>query len=133
MKLMTAITLALFVAGCDEAYAQSGYYTTDTTPDEISQVAGQALLTAENGMTLYTSDKDTTGVSNCGDSCTVNWPPYLVAADVIAPANSFSVVQRRDGSLQWAKDGAPLYFWVGDAAPGDTNGNGIGGVWHIAQ
>jgi len=35
--------------------------------------------------------------------------------------------------MQWAKDGAPLYFWIGDSATGDTNGDGVGGVWHIAK
>ena len=26
--------------------------------------------------------------------------------------------------------GRPLYFYIGDAVPGDTNGDGAGGVWH---
>ena len=28
-------------------------------------------------------------------------------------------------------DGWPLYFFSGDAAPGDTNGQGIGDVWYV--
>jgi predicted lipoprotein with Yx(FWY)xxD motif len=25
----------------------------------------------------------------------------------------------------------PLYYWVGDAKPGDTMGQGVGGVWYV--
>jgi len=42
-------------------------------------------------------------------------------------------IERKDGSKQWAKDGKPLYFWVGDTEPGETNGDGVGGVWHVAR
>lgn len=131
MKLITALALGVIVAGCDQAYAQGGYYGTDTDSEQVTQVAGQGLLTAENGMTLYTFDKDSAGTSNCYDSCANSWPPYV--ADASATMDGLTTVTRRDGSLQWAKDGAPLYFWIGDSAPGDTTGDGVGGVWHIAQ
>lgn len=133
MKLIVTISLGLLVAGCEEAYAQSGYFAADTAPDKITLAAGHGPLSAENGMTLYTFDNDSAGTSNCYDSCAVSWSPYLAAAGAAAPADGFSTVQRRDGTQQWAKDGAPLYFWAGDAAPGDTNGDGVGGVWHIAK
>ena len=28
-------------------------------------------------------------------------------------------------------DGWPLYFFANDAAPGDHNGQGVGGVWFV--
>ena len=82
-------------------------------------------------MTLYTFDKDSAVTSTCYGDCAVNWPPYL--ADAGATMDGLTVIARNDGTQQWAKDGAPLYFWIGDAAPGDTNGDGVGGVWHIAK
>ncbi|MCK0096578.1 hypothetical protein MWU60_13435 [Yoonia sp. F2084L] len=132
MKLIAAISAGLFVAACDEAYAQSYDYSYDTKPSEVTLAAGHGPLTAANGMTLYTFDNDAAGVSNCYDSCAESWPPYLVEAGA-APGEGFTQVARNDGTSQWAKDGAPLYFWVGDAAPGDTTGDGVGGVWHIAK
>lgn len=36
-------------------------------------------LTDQNGMTLYTFDKDRPGESNCYDQCALSWPPYLVS------------------------------------------------------
>ena len=40
---------------------------------------------------------------------------------------------RKDGAEQWAFKGMPLYYWAGDSKPGDTNGDGVGGVWHVLK
>ncbi|MFQ6549465.1 hypothetical protein AADZ90_016035 [Aestuariibius sp. 2305UL40-4] len=132
MKLMPVLALGVFVAGCDEAYAYdySSYGAADAT---VTQVAGHGPLTAANGMTVYTFDNDAPGVSNCYGDCAVSWPPYGASAGEQPPAEGLTTVERRDGTLQWAKDGEPLYFWVGDTQPGDTTGDGVGGVWHVAS
>ncbi len=90
------------------------------------------VLTGENGMTLYTFKKDTAGVSNCNDKCAANWPP-LMAADGDMADGAYSIITRADGSKQWAKDGMALYFWVKDAKPGDTTGQGVNDVWDVAK
>ncbi len=95
------------------------------------EIGGQEVLTDANGMTLYTYDKDTAGASNCYDQCAVNWPP-LFAADGAAAEGDFTIVERTDGTKMWAYDGMPLYLWVKDTKPGDTTGDGVGGVWHTA-
>jgi len=88
------------------------------------------VLVDANGMTLYIFDNDTTGVSNCYDKCAANWPP-LMATDADMADGDYSVIERTDGTKQWAYDGMPLYFWVNDTQPGDTTGDGVGGVWHV--
>ncbi len=91
-------------------------------------------LTFENldGMTLYVFDNDTVGVSNCNSSlCITTWPP-LIADDNAAVEAPFTIVTREDGLNQWALRDKPLYFFSGDSAPGDINGEGVGGVWHVA-
>ena len=40
---------------------------------------------------------------------------------------------RKDGSMQVAYNGSPLYYYAADKAAGDTNGQGVGDVWFIAQ
>lgn len=96
-----------------------------------TDIGGKMVLTDFNGMTLYIFDKDTAGVSNCYDTCAEKWPPLFADADATAEGD-FSVVQRTDGSAMWAYKGMPLYYWYEDAAPGDTKGDGVGGVWHLA-
>lgn len=90
------------------------------------------MLTDADGMTLYTFDKDEGGVSTCYDQCAVNWPPYLGSADA-KMSEGWTLVERTDGTMQWAYDGKPLYYYVGDAAKGDMTGDGRGGVWHVVM
>lgn len=90
------------------------------------------VLTGAKGMTLYTFDKDGKGMSNCYDSCAKNWPPFMAGKGAKA-SGGYSLVKRKDGSEQWAKDGMPLYYWVRDKKPGDVTGDGVNGVWHAAK
>jgi len=93
-----------------------------------AQAAG--MVTDKNGMTLYIFDKDTGGVSACYDECAVNWPPYLGKADDKL-TEGWTLAKRTDGALQWAYDGKPMYYFIGDKAKGDLNGDKKGGVWHV--
>ena len=45
--------------------------------------------------------------------------------------DAWTLVARSDGTLQWAYDGKPTYFYAGDAVAGDMSGDGAGGVWHV--
>jgi predicted lipoprotein with Yx(FWY)xxD motif len=93
-------------------------------------VHAAGMLTAKNGMTLYVYDKDTGGVSSCYDDCAKHWPPYTAKAGDSAVKN-WTLVKRNDGSMQWAYDGKPVYFYADDKKSGDKTGDGKGGVWHI--
>jgi predicted lipoprotein with Yx(FWY)xxD motif len=54
-------------------------------------------------------------------SCTDLWPP--VHADIGAkPVGKWSIVERRDGTRQWAYDDQPAYTSVRDELPGDVLG-----------
>jgi hypothetical protein len=46
-------------------------------------------------------------------------------------AGSLGSVKDMDGTVQATYDGYPLYTYAGDMAPGETAGNGAGGVWHV--
>lgn len=98
-----------------------------------SALAGDAtILTDNQGMTLYTFDKDKKGESVCYDGCAAKWPPYT-ASEYAKGKWGFKVITRKDGTKQWAYKNKPLYTWVGDSAKGDTTGDGVGGVWHTAK
>ena len=92
--------------------------------------AAQAGLIADaKGMTLYVFDKDVGGKPSCYDACAAKWPPYLGKADAKL-TEGWTLVDRTDGTKQWAYDGKPMYYFAGDKAKGDMAGDGMGGVWH---
>ncbi len=102
-----------------------------TLAAEPAMVNGGKLVDHE-GMTLYTFDKDSAGKSACNDQCAVNWPPLAADADSSAEGN-WTVVTRDDKTRQWAYDGKPLYTFKSDKKAGDVEGDGKGGVWHVAK
>ncbi len=93
------------------------------------------FLTDAKGMTLYIFLKDEPGKSNCYDACAQNWPPLLTEGAPVAgegvDASLLGTTERTDGSMQVTYNGYPLYYWVNDAAPGDTNGQGVKDVWFV--
>jgi predicted lipoprotein with Yx(FWY)xxD motif len=105
--------------------------STITLAAEPAMVNGGKLVDHE-GMTLYTFDKDSAGKSACNDQCAVNWPPLAADADSSAEGK-WTVVTRDDKTRQWAYDGKPLYTFKSDKRAGDVEGDGKGGVWHVAK
>jgi predicted lipoprotein with Yx(FWY)xxD motif len=92
------------------------------------------VLTDAKGDTLYWYSKDTRdGPSTCTGACLTAWPAVLGQA-VAAPGVKFSGqlgdVTDVGGAIQATYNGYPLYTYKEDMAPGDTTGNGAGGVWH---
>jgi predicted lipoprotein with Yx(FWY)xxD motif len=122
------------------AAAVSAVFALSVTPSlaqtpaavKIADTAKGRVLVNTNGMTLYTFDRDDgSGKSNCNGKCATNWPP-LTATTNAANAGNWSVIDRNDGSKQWAYKGKPLYTWMDDKRPGDTDGDGRNNVWHVA-
>lgn len=90
------------------------------------------VLVDHAGMTVYTFDKDdrNSGKSVCNDACAKNWPPVKAAADAKAKGD-YTVVERDDGTKQWAYKGQPLYTFAKDGKPGDRTGDKARDVWHV--
>lgn len=115
----------------------------DTTTTTAAASGGETLSTAStslgevlvdaDGLTVYLFMNDTDGTSTCVDQCADTWP--AVTADgtptVAGGADDSKVgtTDRADGTTHVTYNGHPLYTFSGDAAPGDTNGEGIGDVW----
>ena len=112
---------------------------------EVSESAdfGQILVNGE-GMSLYLFMADTQngGTSTCGDDdgCATEWPPLVTDGDPVADEGVdetlLGTITRDDGSTQVTYNGWPLYLFAEDAAPGDTNGQGIdefGGLWFLVS
>ncbi len=81
------------------------------------------------GRSVYTFDKDETGKSNCSGGCLAVWPAFVAKAEAM-PKGEFGIIEA-NGVRQWTVNGKPLYYFAGDAKPGDRNGDGKGGTWHL--
>ena len=82
---------------------------------------------------LYFYDRDTRpGRSTCYRTCRSLWPPLFAEADA-RPAGDFSVIERSDGTRQWAWQGKPLYRWVSDRRWGQADGDRVSGVWTLVR
>jgi predicted lipoprotein with Yx(FWY)xxD motif len=94
------------------------------------------ILTTSDGYTLYTFDNDVagSGASACNAGCAANWPPLPVSNPTASSDvnGELGTITRDDGSPQVTYNGKPLYLFSGDAAAGDTNGDGVAGIWHVA-
>lgn len=121
MKPLIPLLIAALLSACSNL----GYAANPVHMD------GDRLVT-DNGMTLYVFDQDLSTTSNCNGKCAENWPP-LYASDPGETHGELAVIQRQDKTWQYTWRGMPLYHWSKDQKPGDTKGDGIGGVWHIAR
>jgi len=94
------------------------------------------VLTDATGMTLYTFTRDTanSGKSAASGAVLQAWPPLYVDGTPTKPAavtGDLGTITT-DGKQQVTYKGMPLYHYSGDSKAGDTNGQGIGGVWFVA-
>lgn len=142
--LITATSAALLAGGCASMKAAS---TPPSTP-KASAAAGapaaamkavtigkhgaDTILTS-NGFALYYFDPDTPTTSACTGACAQTWPPAAgpVTPGPGLPVAQFATIARPDGSTQATFGGHPLYRYSGDSAPGQVNGDGIAGTWHL--
>lgn len=101
-------------------------------PVTVMKNGTDQYLADSNGMTLYYFTKDASGASTCTGQCLERWPIFFTD-NVMVPtgmdAKEFGTITRADGKKQNTFRGWPLYYWSGDKAAGQTNGQGFNGVW----
>ncbi|WP_125778030.1 hypothetical protein [Antribacter gilvus] len=88
------------------------------------------------GMTLYQFDDDTQGgdESSCTGQCLTAWPPAHAGDEdptLEGVTGEVGTITGTDGMPQLTLNGWPLYYFAGDAAPGDTSGQGVNDVWWV--
>ena len=119
------------------AVAFAGVALADQHAVKLSEKEGIGKFLADSkGMTLYFFKKDSPGKSACAGPCVEKWPPYhREKVDVPAgvKAEDFGAISRDDGKKQTTYKGMPLYYFVGDKNPGDTAGQGMGGMWYVVN
>lgn len=96
---------------------------------------GEILVDGE-GRTLYGFTPDSAGEPTCYEGCAAAWPPLVSAGEITVGEglddSAFSTVARTDDAGDQVKVGDwPLYYFASDTAPGQTNGQGVGGKWFV--
>ena len=118
--------------------APTGVPVTGAATVNVAEVGtfGQALVDAEGrSLYLFTNDTQNSGISSCTGDCLVEWPPLFTDGEPVAgegvDAAMLGTITLPDGTSQVTYNGWPLYYFHEDTAAGDTNGQGLGGVWFL--
>ncbi|HVQ89574.1 MAG TPA: hypothetical protein VMU51_00940 [Mycobacteriales bacterium] len=160
LTIIGAAVLAVAIAGCSKdsgdpaagskpaAGSQSAPAATPSgsTP-AVQQVASNVMLkmspsthgdilTDQDGRVVYAFEPDKQqGTSNCAGACLATWPALTSRSKVTAgpgvSTNLLGSAARAEGATQATYNDWPLYFYAGDVAPGDTDGQGTNGIWWV--
>jgi len=152
VSILIAVAAAFAIALVSTAYGSTAYssggYGSPIAASTATHVAAATVgvrhtslgrvIVDSKGRTLYLFEKDTSRRSACSGQCAQFWPPLLTHA---APVASTGVkqsllrkIRRADGTQQVTYAGHPLYLYVGDTKPGQTNGEGsqeFGAGWDV--
>ncbi|MFF0163549.1 SCO0930 family lipoprotein [Streptomyces sp. NPDC005263] len=96
------------------------------------------VVVDKNGHTVYRFLKDTAWpdpISACTGACLEKWPavaPVDINDTKGIQKKGYMNFTRPDGVEQQTINCWPIYTFSGDKAPGDTNGQGVGGTWYAA-
>jgi predicted lipoprotein with Yx(FWY)xxD motif len=147
--------IAVAIAGCGGNDDNGGNNSSSNAPPAASasastQRGGGATVDAQSsgelgkilvdskGRTLYLFEKDTGPKSTCSGACAAAWPPFTTSgkpkAGAGVKASMLGTTARSDGTREVTYNGHPLYYYAGDQAPGDTNGQNLdqfGAEWYV--
>jgi len=152
--LIPALAVSLLLAACGSSSSTSTTTSSTTSsaaqPSTASQTStaasapsadavklsqtgsvGKTLLVDAKDMTIYRLTGEGNGKFICASAaCEAHWPPVSASA-MSTGVSGLGTVRRPDGMEQLTYKGAPLYTFVGDKLPGETNGQGLKdvGTW----
>lgn len=157
--ISTSILLtALILTGCnqnsEEANGNSELNSADVNRDTSDVVTNDTngtvelktestdqlgkYLTDNKGRSLYMFLADSSEISRCYDACAEAWPPLITEGQPQAgegvQSSLISTFERKNGQLQVAYNGWPLYYYVKDGGAGKRTGQDIkdfGVEWYL--
>ena len=142
-RALMTLLLPFALAACGSTatgYGGGAAPSSQSAPATISvQASGLGqILVGGNGRTLYLFEADTSTQSTCSGACAQAWPPLTTngapKATAGASASLLGTTARSDGTTQVTYSGHPLYYFINDTKPGDTNGEGstaFGAGWDV--
>jgi predicted lipoprotein with Yx(FWY)xxD motif len=142
MRKMSMALAAVAVLGCaalvgtasaDHATAAAAQATLKTHKGKLG-----TFLVNRSGRSLYLFESDTSKKSSCDGRCAKAWPPVLTSSKPSATAglkaSRIGTIKRSDGTTQVTYGGHPLYTFIEDKKPAQTEGEGsraFGAEWYV--
>jgi len=128
-------------SGSSGAYGYGGGGGSSTSSSAVNVKTASSplgtILVDQDGKTLYLFEADSMNKSNCSGGCLTLWPPVMANGKATAGSGvSAGMIGTASGSSQVTYAGHPLYWFSGDTAAGDTNGEGLtdfGGAWYAVS
>ena len=121
----TAAPTGTTAAPAGTTAASAGGAELIVTDDHLTDGEGRSLY-------LFTVDTQDSGTSACDPDCLANWPIFVGPATAGEGVDAALLGEIADTG-QVTYNGWPLYYFGGDAAPGDTNGQGLSDVWWLVS
>jgi len=141
--MLMPLALVLVLSACSSDQPTTPEPSAGSTPPAAGTQVGVAdtklgkILTDANGRTLYAFTVDKGGKSACYQQCAQAWPALITdgtpTAAVGADGSLLATAPRTDGTQQVTYAGLPLYYFAKDSGSGQTNGQGVGGVWFVVD
>lgn len=145
LAVVIALLATPLLAGCGSSYSASSGSTGTSVPAaraatvKTASVSGLGTILVDGqGRTIYLFQRDTGPKSTCTGACLANWPAVTTHGTPQAAggvtAGKLGVTKRSDGTTQATYADHPLYYYAGDSAAGDTNGQGLnvfGALWYV--
>ncbi len=136
LMVMLVSVLGLAQTWSSNVASQTSSNATGVYTINVSYKSGIGnYLVDSNGMTLYYFTENVDGKTFNGPYLDL-WSPFYVSKIVVPPtlnSKDFSVVTGGNGKPQIAYKGWPLYYFIKDTKPGDTNGEGVKGLWYVMK
>src|SRR6202140_3151729 len=147
---MQRIVLTLAGAGVLAACGAAGTTTSSSGTGGAASSSGSTIatkttplgtvLTDSRGFTVYyfLPEKNST-IGACTGGCLTTWPPLVVTGTPSAASGATgtlatgSVMVNGAAATEVTYNGWPLHTFASDTASGQTNGQGVGGMWFAAM
>ena len=134
-RLARVLAFVVLVLAAAVLTTAAGAATRSGALIKLHQSSLGQVLADSHGRTLYLWAHDKHHKSTCYGACAVYWPALTTKGKPKAIGGArkalLGTTRRRDGRMQVTYHGHPLYRFSGDAAPGDTNGQGSGGFFVV--
>ena len=135
-RIIGLVLAPLLLASLLAGVASAGATSAASIGIKVASTKFGKIVVNGRGMSayFYDLDKANSGKSVCSGVCLTYWPPILSATSkptASGISGRISTIATSTGKRQITINGRPIYTYALDKAPGDVNGQGVQGIWHV--